>query len=186
MNDQEIIDLYFGRNEQALVESERQYGKYCSSIAFRILENHEDTEECVNETWLHAWNTIPPSKPNRLSLFLGKITRNLAFDKIKMKRAAKRGNGEIYLVLDELDECIPSAHDTEQKVLDQELAELINKFLYTLSAQDCNIFLLRYWYNYPLKKIAEKYLMKENNVKANLFRNRKKLKIFLEKEGVVL
>ena len=114
MTDNKILDLYWGRDETAITESDKQYGKYCYSIAYRILSSHEDSEECVNETWLNAWHAIPPQRPDRLSLFLGRITRNLSFDKFRANRTAKRGGGEIVLILDELNACVPSATSTEQ------------------------------------------------------------------------
>lgn len=186
MTDDKIIDLYWERDETAIAESDKQYGKYCYSISYRILNSHEDSEECVNETWLNAWQAIPPQRPAKLSLFLGRITRNLSFDKFRASRTAKRGGGEIMLILDELNECVPSANSTEQVILDQELGKIINRFLYTLPERECSIFLSRYWYSYPLKVISEKFSMTENNVKANLFRSRKKLKRYLEKEDIIL
>ena len=127
MTDDKILDLYWGRDETAITESDKQYGKYCYSIAYRILSSHEDSEECINETWLNAWHAIPPQRPGKLSLFLGRITRNLSFDKFRANRTAKRGGGEIVLILDELNECVPSANSTEQVILNQELGKTINR-----------------------------------------------------------
>ena len=186
MTDDKILDLYWGRDETAITESDKQYGKYCYSIAYRILSSHEDSEECVNETWLNAWQAIPPQRPGRLSLFLGRIIRNLSFDKFRANRTAKRGGGEIVLILDELNECVPSANSTEQVILNQELGKTINRFLHTLPERECSVFLARYWYSYPLKAISEQFSMTENNVKASLFRSRKKLKNHLEKEDITL
>lgn len=104
MRDEDIVELYFSRSQQAIAESEKSYGKYCRTIGFNILGNHEDTEECVNETWLRAWDSIPPQRPKKLSAFLGRITRNLAFDKYKASRRSKRGGGAFSQVLEELDE----------------------------------------------------------------------------------
>ncbi len=186
MTDDEIIDLYWKREETAITESEIQYGRYCYSISYRILNSHEDSKECVNETWLNAWNVIPPQRPDKLSLFLGRITRNLSFDKFRADRAAKRGGGEIAFVLEELEECLPAVNKTEKAALDKELIEVINRFLYSLPNRECNIFLLRYWYSNPLKEIALKLSMTENNVKASLFRSRTKLKAYLEKEDIIV
>lgn len=186
MKDEEIIALYWNRNEAAISESARQYGGYCYSIAYHILNSKEDSDECVNDTWLKAWNAMPPHRPHRLSLFLGRITRNLSFDKSRAGKARKRGGGEIALVLEELDECVPSASDVEGTVMDEELDKMINRFLHTLPERECDIFLGRYWYGEPLAEIAGMFFMKENNVKASLFRSRMKLKAYLEKEGVVL
>ena len=186
MTDEKIVELYWDRDESALEESNRQYGRYCYSIAYNILSNREDSDECVNDTWLKAWKAIPPQHPNKFSLFVGRITRNLAFDRFKAQKAQKRGGGEFMLVLEELDECIPSEDNVENIVLDEDLNNIINSFLHTLPERERNIFLARYWYSNPLAEIARQFFMKENNVKASLFRSRKKLKTYLEKEGVSL
>lgn len=186
MKDHEIIDLYWAREEQAIQESERQYGRYCYSIAYNILSDREDSDECVNDTWLRAWNAMPPSRPGRLSLFLGTITRNLSFDKWKRKKAKKRGMGEMELALDELIECVPSVRSTEEEVEAAELERLINLFLHTLPERECNIFLRRYWYVESYADIAKRYAMNMNTVKTSLFRSRRKLKDYLEEEGIVI
>ena len=186
MTDAEIISLFWDRDQTAITQSANQYGGYCYFIANSILKDKEDSEECLNDTWLRAWGSIPPQRPNRLSLFLGRITRNLAFDKYKMRKAQKRSDGELPLVLNELDKCIPSSVSIEQVIADNELERLVNDYLRSLPERECNIFLLRYWHNKPLAEIGKRLSMKENNVKASLFRSRNKLKIFLEKEGVAL
>lgn len=186
MTDAEIINLYWDRDQSAITQSASQYGGYCYSIANSILNNNEDSEECLNDTWLRAWKAIPPQRPNRLSLFLGRVTRNLAFDKYKMSKAQKRNGGEFQMVLNELDDCIPSSASVEQAVADNELEQLINDYLHTLPERECNIFMLRYWYNEPIAEIGKLLSIKGNNVKASLFRSRKNLKAFLEKEGVTL
>lgn len=186
MKEDEIIDLYWRRDEQAVTVTDHQFGRYCYSIAYNILNNHEDSDECINDTWLRAWNSIPPQRPVKLSLFLGRITRNLSFDRFKASQAQKRGGGEIVLVLEELEECIPSSQGVEQAILDEELNHIINSFLHTLPARECDIFLSRYWYSRPLKVIAKQFKLKENNVKASLFRSRTKLKAYLEKEDIYL
>lgn len=186
MKDEEIIELYWNRNESAILETSKQYERYCYSIAYNILYCKEDSDECVNDTWLKAWNVIPPQRPNKLSLFLGRITRNMSLDKYKARKAQKRGGGEIMLVLEELDECIPSINNVEQAVIEEDLDRIINRFLHTLPERECNIFLARYWHSKPIAEIAKDFSMKENNVKANLYRNRVKLKTYLLKEGVAL
>ena len=186
MTDAEIINLYWDRDQTAITQSADKYGRYCYSIANSILNNKEDSEECLNDTWHSAWGAIPPQRPNKLSLFLGRITRNLAFDKYKWKKARKRSDGELPLVLNELDECIPSSVSVEQTISDKELERLINDYLRSLPERECNIILLRYWHNKPLAEIGKRLSMKENNVKASLFRSRIKLKAFLEKEDVTL
>lgn len=186
MRDTEILDLYWERDERAIEETQKSYNNYCYSIAFHILHTKEDSEECVNDTWLRAWKSIPPSRPNHLSLFLGTITRNLSFDKWKHKNALKRGNGEVEAALEELEECVPSARTTEDAVEEAELQRMLNRFLGTLKEQERNVFLRRYWYAEECSEIADRYHMKLNTVKTTLFRIRGKLKIYLEKEGVVL
>lgn len=186
MKDTDIIDLYWARKEQAITESEKSYGRYCHSIAFRVLHDKEDADECVNDTWLRAWNAIPPKRPGRLELFLGTITRNLALDKWKRNNAMKRGSGEMEVALEELVECLPAGSTTEDVVVAAELEKAINRFLHTLPEKDCNVFLRRYWYVEEYADIAKRYDMKLNTVKTSLFRTREKLKTFLEKEGIVL
>jgi len=184
LTDAEIIDLYWNKDQSAIEQSANQYGKYCYSVAYSILDSKEDAEECLNDTWLRAWNAIPPHRPDRLSLFFGKITRNLAYDRYKAGRAQKRGGSEFTLALQELDECIPSADSVDQLVEDRELEQHINRFLHSLPERECSIFLLRYWYNKSLSDIGKSLFLKENNVKASLFRSRNKLRVFLEKEGI--
>lgn len=186
MQDTQIINLYWARDEQAIAESQQSYGAYCHSIAFHILYDRDDADECVNDTWLRAWNAIPPKRPGRLSLFFGTITRNLSLDRWKGKHAMKRGNGEMMLALDELAECVPDGRSTEEAVEAAELERLINEFLHTLPERECNIFLRRYWYVEEYSDIAGRYGMNLNTVKTSLFRTRARLKSFLEKEGIVL
>ena len=184
MEDREIVALYWERNEKAITESENKYGRYCYSIALNILRNHEDSEECVNDTYAKAWNSIPPKKPEKLSVFLGKITRNLALDVLDKLSAKKRGSTEITLVLDEISECIPSPNYTEKEIDNRALAENLSSFLKTLTSENRKIFLQRYWYMMPIKEIAKENSFTESKVKMSLMRTRENLKIFLEKEGV--
>lgn len=186
MEDSKIIDLYWARKEQALAETDTKYGSYCRTIARSILRNFEDTEECVSDTWLHAWNSMPPQRPGILSAFLGRITRNLSFDRCKYQQAAKRGGGALPLALDELGECIPSAQRVEYALEQKELAAAIDRFLRTLPEKDCNLFLRRYWYVDSISVIADRYGMKENTVKSILFRTREKLRKFLGEEGIAV
>ncbi len=185
MKDSEILDLYWERREQAIAETQRSYGHYCYSIAFHILHDNGDSEECVNDTWMRAWNAIPPNRPTHFSLFLGTITRNLSFDRWKAKSAMKRGNGELEVALDELAECIPARDCVEAMLEAKELTGTINAFLHTLPEQECNVFLRRYWYVEEYSEIAKRYHMKLNTVKTSLFRTRNKLRSYLEKEGLL-
>ncbi len=143
MKDTQILDLYWARKEQAITETQQAYEGYCYSIAWHILYDREDSDECVNDTWLRAWNAIPPKRPGKLSLFLGTITRNLALDRWKKRHTVKRGGGEMTVALDELAECVPAAVSTEDVVEAAELERLLNVFLRTLSRRDCDIFLRR-------------------------------------------
>ncbi len=181
MEDSTIIELFVQRKETAVSESQAKYGTYCSTIANNILHSEEDSEECVNDTWLHAWNSIPPHIPQRLAVFFGKITRNLAIDKFRSDRAKKHGGGQITLCLDELSECIGEDSPIEDNIM---LRDLLNTFLSDLPEKKRDLFLLRYWYIMPINEIAEKYGMTDGSVKMTLMRIRKKLKEKLEKEGI--
>lgn len=186
MEDSTIIDLYWARQEQALEETDRKYGSYCWTIAHNVLRNRQDTEECVNDTWLKAWNAMPPQRPAILSSFLGTITRNLSLDRYKASRTGKRGGGRVLVALEELEECIPGRGDVEQALADAELARTIDRFLRKLPEKDCCIFLRRYWYVDSMQEIARRYHMAEGTVKSSLHRTRKKLREYLEREGVCL
>ena len=181
MNDNEIIELYWQRSENAISESQQKYGGYCGTIARNILHSAEDAEECVNDTWAKAWNVIPPSKPNRLSVFLGRITRTLAIDRWRAKSTQKRGNGEISLCLDELAECVSN---NDSIVDDLILKDALERFLRGLKADAAQLFLLRYWYMLPIKDIALRRSVSEGAVKMSLSRTRAALREFLEKEGI--
>lgn len=186
MNDQDIVNLYWQRNQKAISATASKYGAYCKSIAKNILSNKEDVEECVNDTYLHAWNTMPPHRPNCLSVFLGKITRNLSFDRFRYQRAKKRGSGELTLVLDELAECVSGHDSVEQEIEKQELIRTLNAFLNTLSEEKCNIFLCRYWYVMPISEIAKRFKTSENNISVTLNRIRQNLKKYLTERGYEL
>ncbi len=183
MEDKDIVALYWQRNQKAISETQTKYGNYCHSIAMNILFNNEYVEECVNDTYLNAWNSMPPHRPNVLSVFLGKITRHLSFDKLRFKNADKRGGGEIHLVLDELAEIVSGNESTDDELYRKELIKEINEFLNTLSKEKCNIFICRYWYAYPVSQIAKQFGMTENNVSVTLNRIRNNLKAFLTERG---
>lgn len=186
MEDERIIDLYWAREESAIAETNTKYGNYCRSIAQHILNNSEDSEECVNDTWLRAWDSMPPTRPDFLSAFLGKITRNLSISRYRMNHARKRGSGETDLLLLELEECIPASKTVEEEIEGKETAEAINRFLYGIDEESRNMFVRRYFYVDSVKEIAERFDASESKVKSQLFRTRNRLKDYLEKEGIVL
>lgn len=186
MKDSRIIDLYWERSENAIAETSKKYSRYCHSISFNVLHNHEDAEECVNDTFLRAWNAMPPQRPGRLATFLGKITRNLSINRYKKYTSEKRGSGQTALVLTELDECVPSFENVEQAVDEIALANAVNRFLASLPRTKRIVFMRRYWYLSPIKEIAEEYGMNENKVKSMLFRTRNELKGFLQEAGAAL
>ena len=183
MEDREIIALYWARRERAVEETDRKYGSYCWTIAYNILHSREDSEECVNDTWMRAWNAIPPNRPAILSAFLGRITRNLSLDRYKAGKTGKRGGGRMMVTLEELSECLPGGQNVEEAVEEAELSRLIDRFLRTLPEKECCIFLRRYWYVDTTLEIAHRYKMSEGTVKSTLHRTRQKLKLYLEKEG---
>ena len=186
MDDRQILKLFEERSEAAISETAEKYGRYCHTIAYNILCNEEDTEECVNDTYLKAWEAIPPQVPEKLSAFLGKITRNLALDKYRFYNSAKRGGGQTALALEELQECVPAADNTEQAVSDKLLVEVLNRFLEELPLEKRRIFMKRYWYLQSIREIAGELAINESKVKMTLLRIRSKLKQVLEKEGIYL
>ena len=185
MEDSQIIGLYFLREERAITETAIKYASYCHSIAYRILQNRADSEEVVNDTYLGAWNSIPPTRPNSLSAYLGKISRRLALKRWRNARADKRGGGETALALEELTDCIPSGSTAEQVLLNRELGACLNRFVEALPKTEQRVFVLRYWHLYSIQQIAEKYRFSESKVKSMLFRTRTKLQKHLIKEGMV-
>ena len=183
MEDSRIVELYWQKNADAIKETDSKYGAYCFAIADNILHNKEDSEECVNDTWLNAWNAMPPQKPTKLQMFLAKITRNLSFNRFNARSAEKRGGGEIVLVLDELAECIASETDVASEYEAKELGQCIRRFVKALPERDGNIFVRRYFFTESITQIAQKCSLTENNVMVILSRTRKKLKAHLVKEG---
>lgn len=186
MEDNQIIQLYFDRSEEAITQTAQKYGKYCHTIAYNILHNVEDSEECVNDTYWKAWSAIPPSKPKRLAAFLGKITRNLSLDKFRRYKADKRGGGEMALALEELGDCVSSSEKTEEYVDSMFLVETLNQFLASLSTEQRKIFMRRYWYVSSVEEIANEYGISQSKVKMSLLRSRNRLKQVLEEEGIAL
>lgn len=184
MEDREIVELYWERSETAISETKKKYERYCYSIAYHILYNREDSEECVNDTYIRAWNAIPPHRPGRLSVFLGKITRNLAIDCYEKIRTIKRGKGQAELILDELQECIPFSDNTEKITEDIVLKDALDAFLSILPQETRKLFVRRYWYASSIKEIAKDFRISESKVKMQLLRTRNQLRVFLEKEGI--
>ena len=184
MTDYEIVKLYFDRSERAIEETDRAYGRYCRYISFEILRDNEDCEEIVNDTYLKTWESIPPQNPPSLKNFLGKIVRHLSINRLEHNNAQKRGGGQLELVLEELQGCIPSTDDGEED--SQRIREVINSFLRSLPKDKRRIFIRRYWYMSPISEIADELGFSEGKVKMILSRLRRDLKKMLEKEGVTL
>lgn len=186
MDDAKIVQLYWDRNEQAIPATAEKYGNYCTSIARNILGNREDAEECVNDTYLNAWNSMPPHRPGVLSAFLGKLVRNLSFNRYKHNTADKRGGSQTKVVLDEIAEIVSDAADLEQEIDRRELIRAIDTFLSALSTDKRGIFVRRYWYFDNVADIASRFGMTENNVSVSLNRLRLKLHRYLLERGFEL
>lgn len=185
MNDKKIVELFWERSEDAIRQTDEKYGKYCYYIAYNILYSDLDSEECVNDTYLHAWASMPPQKPERLSTYLGKITRNLAINRYDHTNALKRKT-QTALIIDEIQEftVIP---DSEASPIEQMmLRDAINSFLESLPAEARIIFVRRYWYCSPISDIAKDYSLPEGTVRSTLSRTRKRFREYLTKEGVTL
>ena len=185
MTDTEIINLFFERSEQAIIELDKKHGNAVARVARNILGNAQDTEECVNDTYLGTWNAIPPHKPSPLRTFVCKIARNLATKKYHSNTAEKR-NSQYDLALDELEEYLSDSDSVEKAYEAQELKEAINGFLATLSYSDRFIFMRRYWYSDPVQDIAKMAHSTNNSVAVRLFRIREKLRLYLVKEGLLV
>ena len=186
MDDAKIVQLYWDRDEQAIPVTANKYGDYCTSIAKNILGNNEDAEECVNDTYLNAWNSMPPHRPSILSTFLGKITRNLSLNRYKQNTADKRGGGELPVVLDEISNLVSGTDDVEQELNSKELIKAIDTFLGTQSIEKRGMFIRRYWYFDSISDIANRFGMTENNVSVTLNRLRLKLHNYLLERGFEL
>ena len=181
--DGEIIDLLFARSEQGLDQIQSMYGKLFIQVARNILGNEQDAEECVNDTYIDAWNSIPPHKPENLKTFLGKLTRNISIDRWRALRTQKNGGGEMFIAFDELTDCASALSSVEQIVENKELVDAYIRFLDTLPTSHRRAFLLRYWYVEPISSIADKLGFSEGKIKSILHRTRKKLQSHLKKEG---
>ena len=183
MDDQSIVALYWDRSEQAIAETDRKYGAYCYSIAYHALANSEDAEESVSDTYMAAWNQLPPHRPSILATFLGKITRRISINRWKAKNTAKRGGGQITLTLEELDDCVDGKQNIERAYESHELVWAFNRFLETLPETERDVFLRRYWFFDSIADIAESFGFTQSKVTSMLYRTRGKLRKQLEKEG---
>lgn len=185
MEDSQIVDLYWERNEHALQETAVKYGRYCYAIAYNILSNKEDADESVNDTYMSAWERIPPHRPAVLSTFLGKITRRISLNRWRSRTSGKRGGGEVALALDELSACIPAEENTERVLEQKELARTISRFLGTLPKTERDVFVSRYWFLASIREISTKFRFTESKTKSMLFRTREKLRNYLLEEGLI-
>ena len=183
MEDLAIIELYHRREEQAIAESDKKYGGMCRSIALRLLGLREDAEECVNDTWLSAWNKMPPERPSFLGAFFGRITRNLSVSRWRRDHAQKRYDG-MEIMLSELEDCVPSPDAPEQEIERQQLAELISAWLDGLEQEEQWLFIRRYWYGDLVKDLAAETEEKANSCAQRLRRLRGELRGFLESKSV--
>lgn len=186
MEDGKIIDLYWARSQQAIAASEEKYGPYCHTIARRILDREEDAEECVNDTWLRAWNAMPPQRPGILSAFFGKLTRNLSLDRWRRDKAAKRGGSQVEIALHELEDCLPDRRSPDENLEAGETAALISAFLRRQSETDRALFVRRYFHLEPLDSLTRRFGMSMGQVKSKLHRMRGRLKLELEREGIAV
>ena len=186
MEDRKIVELYLDRSEEAIYETDVKYGHYCRSIAYNILGNDEDSEECVNDAYMRTWGSIPPNEPTSLSSYIGKITRNLALDKLRTRKSEKRGGGEVALALDELAECISGDDEMARREDSAEITDAINSFLRELNPVERGVFMRRYWMMEPIADIAERYGISQSKATTMLYRLRNKLKKHFMKEGVAL
>lgn len=181
MDDNQIIDLFWERSEQAISETDIKYGLMCITLARNIVMNHEDAEECVSDTYLSLWNTIPPTRPTIFSAFIAKIVRNLAMKKAAYNNAQKRSSNMTVSI--EFEECIAARENPVDTIQAQELASSIEQFLRSIDYESRNIFLRRYWFFDSISDIAKRFAMSDSKVKSQLFRTRNKLYSHLMKEG---
>lgn len=183
MDDSRIIELYFARDNSAISETKTKYGRLLYSVSYNILKTREDAEECENDTYLAAWDSIPPNQPQILSAFLSRITRNLSFKKLRSQMAQKRGGDKTTLPLDELAAVIP---DSNNAISQLELTEILNAFLRTLPARERQVFICHYWYCDSIKDVSRQFGFTQSKVKMMLSRTRKKLLDHLEKQEVYI
>ncbi len=186
MEDREIVELYFHRSENAIVETKTKYEKYCYHIAYNILYNNEDVEECLNDMYMKVWNAIPPFRPSNLATYLGKVTRNLSLNVHEKKYRKKRGEGQMEVVYDELEEILSGKGNPEEKVQLEFVTTCINQYLQSIPQMNRMIFVGRYWYFDSIEEIAKHLGITKGKTKTILFRTRRKLREYLEKEGILI
>lgn len=185
MEDKQIIELYWARAEDAIQETSAKYGRLCRYIAQNILVSPEDSEECVNDTWLGLWNAIPPQRPSRFSAFIGRVVRNLALKRFDYLTAAKR-NAEAVYSLEELGDCVSGRTSVEDEVENRRIEKTVDRFLWSLDEKRRNIFIRRYWYFDSIESICRRTGYSQSKVKSMLCRTRQKLRDYLESEGIEL
>ena len=185
MDDQAIIALYWSRNQQALDESQRKYGPHCLRLSENILASREDAEECVSDTWLRAWDTMPPQRPDSLRAYLSRICRNLSLDRWRARKAQKRGEG-LEVLLEELEDCVPSSPSAEAAAESREITQCIDTWLSILELNDRTVFLRRYWYGQQVRELAKQEGCTPQKMAQRLYRLRQSLRKALEQEGIVI
>ncbi len=185
MDDKSIVALYWQRSEKAISETHHKYGGYCFRIAYNVLTNHEDAEESVSDTYLTAWNQLPPHRPSVLGVFLGKITRNISISRWRSRSAQKRGGGTIILALEELEECLDGSPSAESQCISRETIQVFNKLLDSLPKEERIVFLRRYWRLDSIEEISSALGFSQSKVKSMLHRTRNKLRMRLAEEGIL-
>ena len=186
MDDSQILELYWERNPDAVLQTDRKYGLYCRQVSFNILRSREDAEECVNDSWLKAWHSIPPTKPRHLRAYLAKLTRNVSLDRWDQLQAQKRGGGRTALLLSELSDCIPAAGTVEQALEDRAISAAVSAWLRQQNPRNRVAFVRRYWYADSLTDIVQMTNMSYSSISVRLHRTKNKLKNLLAKEGVLV
>lgn len=183
MEDQQILELYWARSEDAIAETHRKYAPYCYQVSYNILRSSQDADECVNDTWLRAWNAIPPQRPTRLQAYLARLTRNLSLDRLDQRHAEKRG-GPAGVLLSELSECVPSPETVERTLDDREISAAISAWLWKQPDKSRVAFVRRYFYADSLSQVARRVGLSEGGVKSLLHRQRESLRRYLKQEGI--
>ena len=185
MEDEKIIELYWQRSQDAIIQTDKKYGRLCKNISYNILSSKEDSEECVSDTYMAVWNKLPPQRPKRFQAFIAAIVRNISLMRVRDRYSKKHGGGELDLVLDELADSFSSGFSVEHEYELKELVETVNQFLYTLSDTDRNIFVTRYWLFTSVAEIAARSGFSQSKVLTSLYRTRQKLQCYITKEGLL-